>query len=149
MAATISSIDTWHPLTFSASQVAIRPRPDHVPPVFGSRYFTRRLEERGLSSTWTASSPFSGLFTRVLIGLCGRSTVRLLNRDEPSINCFFGHLAAYRESRPTLGRDDPTTDAVVDTLTEEELLRGLERLVARGAVIKKRRWPTWATRVLN
>ena len=36
--------------------------------------------------------------------------------------------AAHRESRPTLGRDDPTTDAVVDTMTEEELLRGLERL---------------------
>ena len=36
--------------------------------------------------------------------------------------------AALRESRPTLGRDDPTTDAVVDTMTEEELLRGLERL---------------------
>ena len=36
--------------------------------------------------------------------------------------------AALRESRPALGRDDPTTDAVVDTMTEEELLRGLERL---------------------
>jgi DNA-directed RNA polymerase subunit omega len=32
-----------------------------------------------------------------------------------------------RDFRPTLGRDDPTTDAVVDTMTEEELLRGLER----------------------
>lgn len=30
-------------LTFSASQVAIRPRPDHVPPVLGSRYFTFAL----------------------------------------------------------------------------------------------------------
>ena len=29
--------------SFSASQVAIRPRPDHVPPVFGSRYFTFTL----------------------------------------------------------------------------------------------------------
>lgn len=35
---------------------------------------------------------------------------------------------APRELRPTLGRDDPTTDTVVDTMTEEELLRGLERL---------------------
>jgi DNA-directed RNA polymerase subunit omega len=32
------------------------------------------------------------------------------------------------ELRPTLGRDDPNTDAVVDAMTEEELLRGLERL---------------------
>ena len=30
--------------------------------------------------------------------------------------------------RPTLGRDDPTTDVVVDTMTEEALLRGLEQL---------------------
>jgi DNA-directed RNA polymerase subunit omega len=30
--------------------------------------------------------------------------------------------------RPTLGRDDPTIDVVVDTMTEEALLRGLERL---------------------
>lgn len=32
-----------------------------------------------------------------------------------------------RDLRPTLGRDDPTIDAIVDTMTEEELLRGLER----------------------
>jgi DNA-directed RNA polymerase subunit omega len=32
------------------------------------------------------------------------------------------------ELRPILGRDDPTTDVVVDTMTEEALLRGLERL---------------------
>ncbi len=32
------------------------------------------------------------------------------------------------ELRPTLGRDDPTTDLVVDTMTEEALLRGLEQL---------------------
>jgi DNA-directed RNA polymerase subunit omega len=32
------------------------------------------------------------------------------------------------ESRPTLGRDDPTIDATVDTMTEEALLRGLEGL---------------------
>lgn len=31
-------------------------------------------------------------------------------------------------SRPTLGRDDPTMDAVIDTMTEDELLRGLEKL---------------------
>ena len=33
-----------------------------------------------------------------------------------------------RESRPKLGRDDPTIDAIVDTMTEEALLRGLEGL---------------------
>jgi DNA-directed RNA polymerase subunit omega len=35
---------------------------------------------------------------------------------------------APRESRPTLGRDDRTIDATVDTMTEEELLRGLKLL---------------------
>src|SRR5438874_2361800 len=30
--------------------------------------------------------------------------------------------------RPTLGRDDPTIDAIVDTMTEDELLRGLQKL---------------------
>jgi DNA-directed RNA polymerase subunit omega len=30
--------------------------------------------------------------------------------------------------RPTLGRDDPGIDQVVDTMTEDELLRGLEKL---------------------
>jgi DNA-directed RNA polymerase subunit omega len=34
-----------------------------------------------------------------------------------------------QESRPTLGRDDPTIDTIVDTMTEEALLRGLERLM--------------------
>jgi DNA-directed RNA polymerase subunit omega len=33
-----------------------------------------------------------------------------------------------KESRPTLGRDDPTIDTIMDTMTEEALLRGLERL---------------------
>jgi DNA-directed RNA polymerase subunit omega len=33
-----------------------------------------------------------------------------------------------QESRPTLGRDNPETDAIVDTMTEDELLRGLEKL---------------------
>ena len=31
-------------------------------------------------------------------------------------------------SRPTLGRDDPAIDAVIDTMTEDELLRGLAKL---------------------
>ena len=33
-----------------------------------------------------------------------------------------------RDLRPTLGRDNQSTDTTVDTMTEEELLRGLERL---------------------
>jgi DNA-directed RNA polymerase subunit omega len=33
-----------------------------------------------------------------------------------------------QELRPILGRDDPTIDAVVDGMTEEELLRGLQKL---------------------
>ena len=33
-----------------------------------------------------------------------------------------------RDFRPTLGRDDPTMDTTVDTMTEEALLRGLEGL---------------------
>jgi DNA-directed RNA polymerase subunit omega len=34
-----------------------------------------------------------------------------------------------QEARPMLGRDDPTIDTIVDTMTEEALLRGLERLL--------------------
>ena len=32
-----------------------------------------------------------------------------------------------QDLRPILGRDDPTIDAIVDTMTEEELLRGLQK----------------------
>jgi DNA-directed RNA polymerase subunit omega len=32
-------------------------------------------------------------------------------------------------SRPTLGRDDPTIDTIVDTMTEEALLHGLKNLL--------------------
>src|ERR1700680_535134 len=35
---------------------------------------------------------------------------------------------APQELRPILGRDDPTIDAIVDTMKEEELLRGLQKL---------------------
>ena len=35
---------------------------------------------------------------------------------------------ASAQSRPTLGRDDRTIDAIIDTMTEEALLRGLESL---------------------
>jgi DNA-directed RNA polymerase subunit omega len=40
------------------------------------------------------------------------------------------------ESRPTLGRDDPAIDAIVDTMTEDELLRGLERLTPEEPSVK-------------
>jgi DNA-directed RNA polymerase subunit omega len=33
-----------------------------------------------------------------------------------------------QERRPTLGRDDQSTDTVVDVITEEQLLRGMESL---------------------
>ncbi len=32
------------------------------------------------------------------------------------------------ERRPVLGRDDQSTDTVVDVITEEQLLRGMESL---------------------
>src|SRR6266853_1988523 len=38
--------------------------------------------------------------------------------------------------RRTLGRDDPTIDAVVDTMTEEQLLRGLEKLAPEEPSVK-------------
>jgi DNA-directed RNA polymerase subunit omega len=34
-----------------------------------------------------------------------------------------------QESRPMLGRDDPTIDTIVDTMTEEALLRDLKKLL--------------------
>jgi DNA-directed RNA polymerase subunit omega len=45
--------------------------------------------------------------------------------DEPDV--VAAPLVA-QEFRPTLGRDDPTVDAIVDMMTEEELLRGLQKL---------------------
>ena len=38
--------------------------------------------------------------------------------------------------RPTLGRDDPATDVIVDTMTEDELLRGLEKLTPEEPSVK-------------
>ncbi len=35
---------------------------------------------------------------------------------------------ASRRDRPTLGRDSQSTDTTIDTITEDELLRGLENL---------------------
>lgn len=45
--------------------------------------------------------------------------------DEPEVAAA---PALPKDLRPLLGRDDPTIDAIVDTMTEDELLRGLERL---------------------
>ena len=45
--------------------------------------------------------------------------------DEP--DAVAAPLAA-QELRPTLGRDNPTIDAIVDMMTEEALLRGLQQL---------------------
>jgi len=41
-------------------------------------------------------------------------------------------------SRPTLGQDNPTIDAIVDLMTEEELLRGLQRLSPEDPSINPR-----------
>jgi len=32
------------------------------------------------------------------------------------------------DARPRLGRDDPTQDVAIDTMTEEDVLRGLQKL---------------------
>jgi DNA-directed RNA polymerase subunit omega len=45
--------------------------------------------------------------------------------DEPEV--VAAPLVA-QEFRPTLGRDDPRVDAIVDMMTEEELLRGMQKL---------------------
>ena len=45
---------------------------------------------------------------------------------------------APQELRPILGRDDPTIDAIVDTMTEEELLRGLQKLSPEDPSINPR-----------
>ncbi len=37
-------------------------------------------------------------------------------------------MLAVERRGPVLGRDDPTSDTVIDVLTEEQLLRGLETL---------------------
>ena len=41
------------------------------------------------------------------------------------------------EERPILGRDDPTIDARVDTMTEEALLRGLREPEAGRSIGKE------------
>ncbi len=46
--------------------------------------------------------------------------------DEPEAAA--APVLAVDRRGPMLGRDDPTTDTVVDVLTEEQLLRGLETM---------------------
>jgi DNA-directed RNA polymerase subunit omega len=41
-----------------------------------------------------------------------------------------------KQMRQTLGRDNPGIDLVVDTMTEDELLRGLEKLTPEEPSIK-------------
>src|SRR4029079_18425838 len=43
--------------------------------------------------------------------------------DEPELSA-----APVQEHRPILGRDDPTMDVTVEVMTEDQLLRGLEKL---------------------
>lgn len=52
------------------------------------------------------------------------SMQRYVEVDEPEPEGAPPALAA--ESRPMLGPDDPSKDTVIDTMTEEEYLRGME-----------------------
>ncbi len=52
------------------------------------------------------------------------SMQRFVEVDEPEPEA--APSLTTRESRPRLGKDDPSQDNVIDTMTEEELLRGLE-----------------------
>lgn len=52
------------------------------------------------------------------------SMQRYVEVDEPEPEA--APAIGTSESRPMLGQDDPTKDTVIDTMTEEELLRGLE-----------------------
>ena len=47
--------------------------------------------------------------------------------------------------RPTLGRDDPSLDAVIDTMTEEALLRGLQQQTPEEPSVKSDGVPDGAT----
>jgi DNA-directed RNA polymerase subunit omega len=54
--------------------------------------------------------------------------------DEPEAAA--APMLPAQSMRPTLGRDDPATDVVVDTMTEDELLRGLESLTPEESSIR-------------
>ncbi len=55
------------------------------------------------------------------------SMQRYVEVDEPEPDAV--PLLSGHSDRPTLGRDDASTDLVIDRMTEEELLRGLERTI--------------------
>ena len=54
--------------------------------------------------------------------------------DEPEAAA--APILPSQSPRATLGRDDPATDVIVDTMTEDELLRGLERLTPEESMVK-------------
>jgi DNA-directed RNA polymerase subunit omega len=56
------------------------------------------------------------------------SMQRYVEVDEPEPDAV-PLLSATAPDRPLLGRDDPSSDLVIDRMTEEELLRGLERSI--------------------
>jgi DNA-directed RNA polymerase subunit omega len=56
------------------------------------------------------------------------SMQRYVEVDEPEPDAV-PLLSAAAPDRPLLGRDDPSSDLVIDRMTEEELLRGLERSI--------------------
>jgi DNA-directed RNA polymerase subunit omega len=56
------------------------------------------------------------------------SMQRYVEVDEPEPDAV-PFLSATAPDRPLLGRDDPSSDLVIDRMTEEELLRGLERSI--------------------
>jgi DNA-directed RNA polymerase subunit omega len=55
------------------------------------------------------------------------SMQRYVEVDEPEPDAV--PLLSSHGDRPILGRDDASTDLVIDRMTEEELLRGLERTI--------------------
>ncbi|NJM34198.1 MAG: DNA-directed RNA polymerase subunit omega [Rhodomicrobium sp.] len=56
------------------------------------------------------------------------SMQRYVEVDEPEPDAV-PLLSVTAPDRPLLGRDDPSSDLVIDRMTEEELLRGLERSI--------------------
>jgi DNA-directed RNA polymerase subunit omega len=56
------------------------------------------------------------------------SMQRYVEVDEPEPDAV-PLLSSGASERPILGRDDPSSDLVIDRMTEEELLRGLERSI--------------------
>jgi DNA-directed RNA polymerase subunit omega len=57
-----------------------------------------------------------------------------LEIDEPEAAA--APILPSQSPRATLGRCDPSTDVIVDTMTEDELLRGLERLTPEESMVK-------------